>query len=216
VVDAEGAPKAAYHYCRRALAPLAVHLSDEGGNGLVVHVVNDGATPVVGELELSLWRDGEVSVGRAVRAYEVPSHGALEIAAASLLDGFVDLSYAYRFGPPPCDLVVARFAGAEAFHFPVGLPTARELDLGLAAELRRRDDGDLDLAIRTRRFAQSISLDFEGALPDDDFFHLAPGSERVVRIRPAHPEQGRAQRARVEGGTCSALNCSSVLTVKPP
>jgi beta-mannosidase len=182
------------------MAPVALHLSDEGGNGLAVHVVNDRAVPLTAELELALWRDGEVSVGRARRAIEVPAHAALELPAAALLDGFVDLSYAYRFGPPPCDLVHASLVGTsvQAFHFPVGLPTQRELDLGLAAERV----GD-KLRVTTRRFAQSISLDFEGSSPDDDFFHLAPGGEREIELH------GGAAR-----GTLVALNCATVLTVR--
>ena len=83
----------------------------------------------------------------------VPAHGAIEVAAGALLDGFVDLSYAYRFGPPPADLVVATLRGAgvevlaEAFHFPAGRPARRELDVGLAAEAAACADGDADLTV---------------------------------------------------------------------
>src|SRR5262249_53112712 len=179
LLEADGTPKAAYRFLVRALAPLAVHISDEGGNGLALHIVNDRAEPVAGELELVLWRSGEVRVGGGTRMLEVAAHGAVEIAAAELPEGFVDVSYAYRFGPPPCDLVVARFAGAEAFHFPTGRPANRELDLGLVAEAR-----GTELVIRTRRFAQAISIECEGFVPDDDFFHLAPGGSKTVRLHP--------------------------------
>jgi beta-mannosidase len=205
LVDAAGHPKAAYHYCRRALAPLAVHLSDEGGNGLAIHVVNDRPAPVAGELALELWRDGEVSVGRASRELEVPARAAVEIPAVELLDGFTDLTYAYRFGPPPCDLVIVRFAGAEAFHFPIGLPNAREDDLGLVAELR----GD-DLVVSTRRYAQSVSVMLPGFTAEDDFFHVGPGAARVVRLRPHATPPANAPR-----GTVRPLNAHAPVVLRP-
>ena len=40
-VDVHGRPKAAYWYLRRALAPVAVWMTDEGTNGVAVHVAND-------------------------------------------------------------------------------------------------------------------------------------------------------------------------------
>ena len=41
VVDHRGEPKVAYHHLRRALAPIAVWIIDEGIDGVVVHVAND-------------------------------------------------------------------------------------------------------------------------------------------------------------------------------
>jgi beta-mannosidase len=198
LLEADGTPKAAWRFVARAAAPLAVHISDEGGNGLALHVVNDGAAARAGELTLELWRSGEVRVGGGARALEVPAHGALEVPAADLLEGFADLSYAYRFGPPSCDLVVARFAGAEAFHFPVGRPAGRELDLGLTATL----EGD-ELVVRTRRFAQAVAIDAPGCVPDDDFFHLAPGAERRIRLvrRTDKPVRGSVQALNAESAT---------------
>ncbi|MDB4933277.1 MAG: hypothetical protein JWP87_249 [Labilithrix sp.] len=185
VVGADGAPKAAYHYLRRALAPVAVHLSDEGGNGLHVHAYNDGATPIEGELTIDLHR-GEASVGRAKGAVMVPPRSAVELPVLSLFEGFMDLGHAYRFGPPTCDLVVAtlRAAGttAEAFHFPVGLPSSRG-NPGLTVELTEKTDHVVTLTVATRGFAQSIAVEADGWAPDDDFFHLAPGARRTLRLR---------------------------------
>jgi len=182
VVDAAGAPKPCWYYLKRAMAPVAIAITDEGNNGLAIHVANDRGEALRGELELQMFRAGAIAIGRAARAIEVPAHGALELNAAELLEHFMDLSYAYRFGPPTCDLVVARLGGAEAFHFPVGLPRARELDVGLALESR----GGGVLAVTTRRFAQSVHLEVEGtARPSDDYFHLAPGATKLVRIEGA-------------------------------
>ncbi|HEY2516100.1 MAG TPA: hypothetical protein VGI39_34750, partial [Polyangiaceae bacterium] len=56
VVDSSGHPKAAYHYLRRALQPVSVHLSDEGGSGIFAHVTNERGAPMRGELEVTLFK----------------------------------------------------------------------------------------------------------------------------------------------------------------
>jgi beta-mannosidase len=207
VVDAAGAPKAAYYACKRAFAPVALHVSDEGGNGLALHVVNDRPEPLTGTLELELFRAGEISVGRATRAALVAARGALELPAAACFDGFLDLGYAYRFGPPPHDLVAATLRGASgevrarAFHFPRGLPAAREPDVGLRAEARLDGDGAV-LVVRARRFAQSLAIDVEGFAPEDAYFHLAPGEERAVRL-------ARVSGSGAPRGTVQPLNAEA-------
>ena len=213
VVGADGTPKSPWWTMRRACAPVAVHLSDEGGNGLYVHLVNDRQERLAGELELSLFRAGELAVGASKRAVEIAGHGATSIPAASMFEGFLDLSYAYRFGPPACDLVVATLRAGETlvqtFHFPLGLPSTRELDLGLVARASPRADGDFDLALRTRRFAQSLVVDAEGFTADDAWFHLPPGGERLLRLRRA---SGSAPAA-VLRGTVRALNGASATKI---
>ncbi len=212
VIGADGTPKAAYCYLRRALAPLALHISDEGGNGLVVHACNDGASRLEGELEIALYR-GDAKMGRGVGAVIVPARGAIEVPTLSLFDGFMDLGHAYRFGPPTCDLVVATLrVGAvtvEAFHFPLGLPSGQG-NPGIEAVASRREDRDLDLTIRSRGFAQSVAIELGGFVPDDDFFHMAPGSTRTVRLRPA---SGQVAAARL---SVFPLNAESATSASIP
>jgi beta-mannosidase len=207
VVDAAGAPKAPWWYLRRALAPVAAHVSDEGVNGAYVHLVNDTATPVRGELEVALYRAGELKVDSARQAVTVPARDALEVPALALFDAYSDLSYAYRFAPPAQDLLVATLRDgervvAEAFYFPLGLPSARELDLGLAAEAETRADGSVAVTVRTRRFAQSVTVEMAGFLPDDAYFHLAPGSARTITMR-------RVSGSGSPRGSVRALNCEA-------
>jgi beta-mannosidase len=175
-------------------------------------VANDRAAALEAELEVSLFRAGEIAVGAKKRTIAIAPHAAESFAAASLFEGFLDLSYAYRFGPPTCDLAVATLrAGdlsAQAFHFPVGLPRARELEVGLSAEARAvpEVEGAFTLLVKTRRFAQSIVVEAEGFVADDAWFHLAPGGERTLRLR------------RVSGtgslrGTVRALNAETVAKI---
>ena len=41
VVDSHGGPKAAYYYLRRAMQPVGIFATDEGVNGLALHLVHD-------------------------------------------------------------------------------------------------------------------------------------------------------------------------------
>jgi beta-mannosidase len=182
VVDANGAPKPAWYALRRALAPRALAITDEGVNGLAIHVINDGPVLLGGELTVALYRGGDVAVGKASTTVAATPHAAIEVAAGALFDGFLDISYAYRFGPPVAQIVHARLGELDAFWFPAGLPATREPDVGLAVTATADGDG-ASLALSTRGFAQSISIDAPGFAPDDDNFHLAPGGSRTVRLR---------------------------------
>jgi len=203
VIDALGAPKAAYYYLRRALQPLAVFMSDEGGNGLFVHIANERPQLIECKLELTLYRDGETVVGSATRAVKVPARDTLEIAAVELFEGFLDLSYAYRFGPRAQDLVSAVLrdaAGAaltEAFYFDLRRMADSRADLGLEAVGSARSDGGFDLKITTRRFAQSVWIEAEGFISEEDYFHLAPGAGKTIILRPDPGGKTRALRGRI-------------------
>ena len=214
VVDAAGTPKAAWYYLKRALQPVAAHISDEGGNGLVLHVANDRGGALSGELELALYNAGEVQVATAKRAITVEPRSAIELGAASLFEGFMDLSYAYRFGPPSHDLVVATVRApsgerlAQAFSFPLGLPSARELDVGLTASAQLDGDGAI-VTVRTRRFAQAIAVDADGFVADDAYFHLPPGGVHTFRLR-------RIGGTAALRGTLQPLNAAATTKIVVP
>lgn len=207
VVDSAGAPKSAWYALRRALAPVALALTDEGVNGLALHVVNDRPAPLAGRLELTLWRSGETEVGRDSADVEVPAHGAIELAAASLFDSWLDLSWAYKFGPPVAHVIHARLVGSDverdAFWFPAGMPSQREPNVGLTAVAT----GHL-LEIRATRFAQSVTIDAPGFAADDHGFHLAPGQTRRIALSRLAGDDKPVR------GTVSALNADATARIE--
>lgn len=187
ILDCDGAPKAAYYYLARAFRPVAVLMSDEGLNGIAIHVVNDGSLPISPELRVSLYR-GTVRVGEVVRRIAVTPRSTLLLSADDLLGAFTDVSYAYRFGRPNHDAVVATLVDpdadaivAQSFHFPLGVGAPRattELD----ARVYRVDDAAYSLTIRATELALSVSIEADGWQPDDNYFHIAPGGERTVLL----------------------------------
>ena len=189
VVDALGRPKAPYYGLRRVLAPRAVLLTDEGINGLAVHVVNDTARDFAATLRLELFAHGEHSSEQAEQAVVVPAHGGLTLSGTSLFDGFRDLSYAYRYGPVVQDVVVAQIVEAddvvsEFVYLPGGPSRPVEADVGLEARARVRDGGGWVLDVTTKRLAQWVVIEVDGYRPTDSWFHLAPGRTVSLGLVP--------------------------------
>ncbi len=189
VIDSHGHPKAAWHGMRRVLAPVQVLLSDEGCDGLALHVLNETAEPVAAVAELACLKRGAVPVATARRDMVVEARGGVSLSSQSMLDTFFDISRAYRFGPPEHDVTVAilRCAASghilsEAFHFPVGHCLPRD-DLGLSA-VPSWDGDDWVLDVEAARFAQAVHISLHGYRPSDDWFHLPPGRTRRLRLLP--------------------------------
>lgn len=196
LLDSAGAPKVALHHLRRALAPSAVWLSDEGLGGVGVHLAHDGPEPLAARLRVSLYRDFEQPTGEARERLELAPRTALSRDLEAVLGHFVDASWAYRFGPPAQDLIVASLErdveGAEAepisqaLLFPVGRPTAVEAaeQLGLRATARPRRDGEWELELGCRRLVYGLRVHAAGLEPRDDAFSLEPGRTRRLLLRP--------------------------------
>lgn len=204
VVDSTGAPKAAWHALRRAFRPVQVALTDEGLNGLALHLHNETPHAVEANLEFVCLRDGAVPVVSARHAVTLDPGESRETAVAALLPAFFDTTYAYRFGAPQHDVSVATLRDpsgaviAEAFHFPRGRG-GEPVELGLAADLERDSEG-WRLRLASRRLAQSVHVEDAAYRADDEWFHLAPGVERIVRLIPANAD------ARAPDGEVHAVN----------
>jgi beta-mannosidase len=216
VIDHRGYPKVPYHYLRRALSPVAVWMTDEGVNGVAVHVANDRAEPLRGRLRIALYRDLEATVAEASEDLELPARSVAERSVEGLLGRFADAAWAYRFGPPTHDAIVATLEGAEAsapisraFMFPAGLPIIRKplglLGLEAAAE---PEEGGVAVSVRSRTLAYGVRIGAAGFVPDDDCFSLEPGREKVVRLIPAKRE------ARFAGGTLTAINLQGAVSIQ--
>jgi beta-mannosidase len=214
LVDSSGRPKAPWYAMARGSTAVAVLATDEGVNGLALHLVNDTAAAVPVTLMLRL-HTADHEVESASCPVEVPARGGTSIRADSLVDGFRDLTYAFRFGPRAYELVTAELVGADggvlarAGYLPGGPARATDPDVGLQAGLVEADEGEWLLCVSSRRFAQYVQVDVPGFVPDDSWFHLPPGGSRDVRLRPEHGS-GHEPKGRVR-----ALNSATQAVVSP-
>lgn len=214
LVDALGRPKAAWFVMRRVMAPTALVWSDEGTNGLDLHVLSDRPEPWTATVRVDALIDGAVTAESAVTTVDVlGGHGT--VSTATLLGGFRDLNHAHGFGPPAYDTVVATLvaatgpggddlgaAPAAAVHLTGPVLRPVEADLGLTARVSddRSAGGPVTLTVATDRLAQWVSIDIDGWTPADSWFHLVPGAP--VRV----PLRARGPRPPVPRGSVVAVN----------
>ena len=195
VIEHTGEPKAAWYGLKRAWRPMQLAMTDEGVNGLDLHLINEGPAPVSARVELACLREGQVPILSASREVTLAPRSVALIDGFDLVGSFFDLTYAYHFGPPEHDAVTARLIGsddallAEAVYFPQGRGATRPApNVTARAE---RDGESWVLVLATDWLAQSVHIADPGFRPDDDWFHLTPRRERRVRLhrRPATPAE---------------------------
>ena len=190
LVDDTGQPKACYHYLKRVQQPCTVFLTDEGVNGLWIHLLNEQPRDESVVIELTAWQGGEVLVVQGRLAMTLPARSAQSLSSLDLLNAYFDLTHACQFGPMLCDAVVVSLKGqrglsAQAFYFVGGLKTTQEPDVGLHAQAIFVDRYTAVVIVKTQRLAIGVHFDVPGFQADDDYFHLQPQSEIRVTLRSA-------------------------------
>ena len=113
IVDSTGTPKAAYYYLKRSWSSRQLVLTDEGLNGLQLHLVNEQADACNGTVEVMLLKEPNIVVARQEIAARVDGRSRRMLSADEILGGFYDVTYAYRFGPANHDIVVATWFDSE-------------------------------------------------------------------------------------------------------
>jgi beta-mannosidase len=191
LVDATGRPKPCWWMLRRVLQPRQVLITDEGVNGLALHLINETAEPLEAELRFAVFGDEPGAIVDVARPVTLAPRSSLTLSAFELMGRFFDLTYAYRFGPRAhaaclAQLNVGGAAVSEAVYFvpDVGVPTGGEVTVELAG-------GDLVLTSeRLQRFVHIADPAFE---PSDDWLPLMPGEPRRLRLgrRDGAPEDIR-------------------------
>jgi beta-mannosidase len=201
VLDWRGEPKSAWYALKRAFRPVQVAITDEGVNGLMLHLMNETAQRVETVVTLECFRDGRTSMMRGERAVTLAPRSAIAVPDVELWGAFFDTSYAYRFGPPSHDVTIATLATpageliADASHFPLGRAALPRPD-AIAAALEQDGPG-WQVRLRASSFAQSVRIEDAGFRPGDDWFHLAPGRDKLVRLDPRPGTDAAAPRGMI-------------------
>jgi beta-mannosidase len=216
VLDSRGRPKPAYWFLKRALAPCAVWTTDEGLNGVDIHVANDGPKPLAAWLRVAFYRLGEHKVAEADLAVTLPAHATSTFGLEQVFGRFIDAACAYRFGPPGHDLIVASLHQrrdsipfAQSFRFPAGRTTQKTpiADLSITAESKVPPSGAIEILLHSRRLVWGTRVVAPGFQPDDAWFGIEPGGQRRVVLTPL-----RAQ-ALPQNAVVTAVNADGQLLI---
>jgi len=213
IVDSHGTPKAAYYYLKRAWSNRQLVLTDEGLNGLQLHLINETTEACNGTVEVTLLKDSSITVARQELAFRLNGGSRRSFSADEILGGFYDVSYAYRFGPRQHDTVIATWFDqdrniiGEAYHFLNRI--APSLDRGITVDASAESLGHQEyrVILKTDRLLQGVSVSAKGYLPDDNYFHLAPNRTKVLTFKP------RSTQPPVFKASIDALNLDG-LTVR--
>ncbi len=205
VIDARGEPKAAWYALKRIMAPVQVAITDEGVNGLTVHVINERATPLAGELRLSVVGAELTALIDVRRPMALEARASEEISVFALIGRFFDVSYAYRFGPREHAAVRAQIleggvVASEAFHF---LGSAGWASDGTVGATLAHDGDGWRLILRADRLLRFVHIADDAFRPATDWFTLAPDEDRFVRLSPRHGTRAEATPSgdiRLPGG----------------
>ncbi|HWA38248.1 MAG TPA: glycoside hydrolase family 2 protein, partial [Burkholderiales bacterium] len=188
LLDSDGRPKAAYWFLKRACAPRALWLTDEGLNGLRLHASNPPASALSATLKVSLLRGDGIPVAGGTREIRLGAGDTRSWPVDGLIGSFADSSWAYRFGPAPHAVAIAelRDAGggllACASHLTAGTAHEMREDVGFEASIRRGAAGELCLTIAARELALFVRIAAGAWLASDNYFHLVPGVAREVEL----------------------------------
>jgi beta-mannosidase len=210
LIDALGRPKSTWQALARTLQPVQVVITDEGLNGLDLHLINETAAALPMQLELVCLRDGALVAASARRAVELAPHSTQRVAAAECLGQFFDFTCAYRFGPRAHDVTIATLRDptsgkirSEAFHLPERQALERH-DLGLSVTPQATSDG-WELVIEARRFARFVHIADAHYRARDDWFHLPPNRPITIGLVPLNENDTSA----APEGEVRAINASA-------
>ncbi|MHC5233110.1 glycoside hydrolase family 2 protein [Brucella sp. LJL56] len=192
MIDATGEPKASWYGLKRAFRPQQLALTDEGINGLAIHILNEQVESADLSLELACLRTGSQPVASGRQDLSIAGRSTITVPATDLFGAFFDVTYAYRFGPAAHDVTVARLKRndvtvAEAFHFPLGRTKAFHDAAVEAVPVEKNGNWFLDL--KTPVLAQSVSIDAGDWRAAENWFHLAPNETKRIALIPRKDAQ---------------------------
>lgn len=206
LVDSLGRPKSVYYALSRVLAPVAITITDEGLDGLAIHVSNDPPLDLSGELTAQVIdRRGRVLI-EAATTLTVDGNTSTTLSLDSVIGSFRDVNHAYRFGPQVYDAVrVTLTTGSgpiSTTHLLAAPWRAGQRDVALSATARPAAQDRWSVEVSADQLAEWVALDVPGMTVSDSWFHLFPGETRIVEVIANTPNKRFA-------GTVRALNALS-------
>ena len=191
LLDAFGTAKPALAMLRRVCLPQAIWTTDEGLDGIDIHIANDQPKPFACTLRVAMYRHDGTRTAEAERDILVASREVERIGVEELLGRFVDANFAYQFGPQDHEVVVASvhvngddIPLLQHFHRIGPLSLQRELcdTLGLRGA-GTWHHGELHAMVYSTRPAWGVRVYAPGLVSDDSWFGIEPNRPRRVLLK---------------------------------
>ena len=182
LLDSAGVPKSTWHALRRVFAPVAVMVTDEGLDGLRVHVANDRATPLRATLEVTLV-GARGAVERADAHVRLDPHAVTSVSVDGVLGVFRDITHAYGFGEAQYAAVRVLLRASDGTELARALrllPSQRISDI-VDPQLSWDTDGHR-VEVTATGLAPWVVVEAPGYVASDSWFHLLPGESRTVHL----------------------------------
>ena len=179
LIDADYRPKSTYYALKHVSNSFQIVITDEGLNGLNIHLINESDKAIEGVLKLESFKDCHQKVIGGEIPATVPKRSTICYSSREIIPHFFDICYSYKFGPASHNVTRAYFSVdgndiIDAFHFPQGHDLSQQ-DIGLDATLENIE-GSWQLHVSTVKFAQLLHIDIPGYTPQDNWINLAPNS----------------------------------------
>lgn len=212
IVDSEGIPKAAYYQLKRTWQTRQLVVTDEGLDGLHLHLINETCEPLEGTIEVLLLREPDVVIARHEAAVTVDGRSKIMRSADEIIGHFSDVNYAYRFGPPMHHVVIATWFNGQHEVISEAFYLTRQRDpepcsVSWQAEGESLGNGRYRVSLRSDTFLHHVRCAAKGFLPDDNYFHLVPSRTKTITFSAVGDHQGPL-RASIE-----ALNALGELSL---
>lgn len=193
IIDSENRPKAAWHYVRRAWAPRAILITDDGLDGIKLQLCNDSADAFEADIALGLLQHGKVKTLERRLTRTLAPRSVAELSVDEIVGHFTDCNYAYRFGPAGHDTVYCRLIAsgsdqvvAEDVYMPLRKMAAMVEPHQIHTTVTALAEGGVELTLSADALLQDVTFTGTDYVPDADHFHVVPGRHYQIRFRPAH------------------------------
>lgn len=201
-IDSLGQPKSAFYALARTAQATTLLFVDEGLEGLAVYLAHDGHAHLQGQLSIHLiTAEGKVYAQNTVEVV-LNARGVHRMSVDSIIGRFVDSSYAYHFGPRAFVSCVAQLRQSDGTlitqktYAPPSETQTIISDAGLSAVAKKVAGGEYLLTISTQLPAYYVSISIEGYTLENNYFHVLPSFDQVVKITSSEPNATPRGRLR--------------------
>ena len=183
----------------------AVTIVDDGLQGANVVLINEKGAAWEDELTIELYLEDRL-VAKEAKKISVPARETLSMNVSEWFGRFYDVSYAYRFGPPSVDLVVAKMGAAVGTYSPFTTVRPCRADLSVRALAKR--DGSIE--VTSNGYLRALSVEAPGYFALRNHLDVPPGHTVHLLCVP----RANAEPRPVFRPSLHAINVSSPIRVE--